>query len=118
MVALPVILRPCAWRLEEDLARLQARPTDGRPLSLGSESEIDLNLSELAYELAARVGKSPAAIAPPDVAANASANGPVSNPRKAEPFTGSAEWSRAVAVDGSPARVGRNSQPPHVLSFT
>lgn len=91
MVALPLILRPCAWRLEEDLARLQARPTDGRPLSLGSESEIDLNLSELAYELAARVGKSPTAIAPPDVAANASANGPVSNPRKVEPFTGSAE---------------------------
>ena len=61
MDALPLIVRPCAWRLEEELARLQARPTDGRPLSLGSESQIDLDLSSFAYELAAKVGKSPAA---------------------------------------------------------
>ena len=61
MDALPLIVRPCAWRLEEELARLQARPTDGRPLSLGSESQIDQDLSSFTYELAARVGKSPAA---------------------------------------------------------
>ena len=61
MDALPLIVRPCAWRLEEELARLQARPTDGRPLSLGSDSQIDQDLSSFVYELAAKVGKSPAA---------------------------------------------------------
>lgn len=61
MDAMPLILRPCAWRLEEELAKLQARPIDGTPLSLGSDSEIDLKLSEFAYELAARIGRSPAA---------------------------------------------------------
>jgi hypothetical protein len=61
MDALPLIVRPCAWRLEEELARLQARPTDGRPLSIGSESQIDEDLSSFAYELAAKVGTSPIA---------------------------------------------------------
>jgi hypothetical protein len=61
MSALPLIVRPCAWRLEDDLAKLQARPIDGRPLSLGSESQIDQDLSSFAYELAAKVGRSPAA---------------------------------------------------------
>lgn len=64
MNALPLIIRPCAWKLEEDLARLQARPADGRPLSLGSESQVDLDLSGLIYELAAQIGKSPAALGP------------------------------------------------------
>ena len=66
MEALPLILRPCAWRLEEDLARLQARPADGKALSLGSESEINSKLSDFVYELAERIGKSPAAMAPLD----------------------------------------------------
>lgn len=43
------------------MARLQARPRDGRPLSLGTESQIDQALAAFAYELAAKVGKSPAA---------------------------------------------------------
>src|SRR5262245_59768017 len=66
MDALPLIIRPCAWRLEEELARLQARPTYGRPLSLGSDSQIDQDLTSFAYELAAKVGKSPAVIATDD----------------------------------------------------
>lgn len=69
MDILPLIVRPCAWRLEEALARLQARPSDGRPLSLGSESQVDLDLSAFAYELAALVGRSPAAIGLSDVEA-------------------------------------------------
>ena len=40
---------------------MQARPIDGTPLSLGGDGEIDLKLSEFAYELAARIGRSPAA---------------------------------------------------------
>jgi TIR domain len=62
MDILPLIVRPCAWRLEEALEPLQARPTDGRALSLGSDSQIDSDLSAFAYELAARVGRSPAAV--------------------------------------------------------
>ena len=65
MSVLPLITRPCAWRLEEELARLQARPTDGRPLSLGSESQVDSDLSAFAYELAALVGRSPVAVTVP-----------------------------------------------------
>jgi hypothetical protein len=61
MNVLPLIVRPCAWRLEEELARLQARPADGRPLSLGSESQVDSDLSAFTYELAAQVGRSPVA---------------------------------------------------------
>jgi hypothetical protein len=68
MDALPLIVRPCAWRLEEFLAQLNARPTDGRPLSLGSEGQVDADLSAFAYELAAKVGRSPAAISFPEVA--------------------------------------------------
>ena len=62
MNVIPLIVRPCAWKLEEYLARLQARPREGRPLSLGSESQVDLELSELIYELAAQIGRSPAAL--------------------------------------------------------
>jgi len=62
MNVLPLIVRPCAWRLEEDLSRWQARPPDGQPLSLGTDSQVDLELSGVVYELAAQIGKSPAAI--------------------------------------------------------
>jgi hypothetical protein len=64
MRALPLIARPCAWKLERDLARLQARPLDALPLSLGSDSKIDLDLSEFVYEIAALIGRSPAALEP------------------------------------------------------
>jgi len=63
--ALPLIVKPCAWRLEDELVRFQARPTDGRPLSLGSESQIDQDLSAFTYELAAKVGKAIATINSP-----------------------------------------------------
>lgn len=55
MHVLPLIVRPCAWLLEPDLARLQARPTDGRPLSIGSDSQIDSDLAMFVYELAAKI---------------------------------------------------------------
>jgi hypothetical protein len=61
MIALPLIIKPCAWRLEGFLARLMARPSEGLALSLGSESQVDFDLSAFAYELAAMVGRSPAA---------------------------------------------------------
>jgi hypothetical protein len=57
MQVLPLIARPCAWRLETDLEQLQARPNGGRPLSSGSNYEIDLDLSKFTYELAAKIGR-------------------------------------------------------------
>lgn len=60
MEVLPLIIRPCAWKLEaEDLEPWQARPADGRPLSTGSDSQVDLDFSEFVYELAARVEELP-----------------------------------------------------------
>jgi len=55
MEILPVIVRPCAWKLEPDLERFQARPVEVVALSAGNEYEVDLRLSNLTYELAARV---------------------------------------------------------------
>jgi hypothetical protein len=63
MEVLPLIVRPCAWRLEEHLSQLQARPTEGRPLSMESDAQIDLDLATLVYELAARVEKLPGTLA-------------------------------------------------------
>lgn len=59
MEILPLIVRPCAWRLESDLERLQARPGLGRALSGGTDYQIDLDLSKFTYELAAKVGYMP-----------------------------------------------------------
>ncbi|WP_413989065.1 toll/interleukin-1 receptor domain-containing protein [Labrys okinawensis] len=64
MDLLPLIARPCAWRLENALAQLQSRPTDDRALSQGNESQIDSDLSTFAYELAARVGSAPIFLPP------------------------------------------------------
>jgi len=55
-----LIIRSCPWRLERFLAKLMARPGDGKALSLMNEGEIDLELSNFVYELAAKVGKFPA----------------------------------------------------------
>jgi hypothetical protein len=57
MLVLPLVVRPCAWRLEKDLETLQARPLDGHALALGSDAQIDLDLMNFVYELAALVGK-------------------------------------------------------------
>jgi hypothetical protein len=64
MTTLPLIVKPCAWRLESFLARLMARPAEGQALSLASESQVDFDLSAFAYELAAMIGRSPAAPPP------------------------------------------------------
>jgi hypothetical protein len=64
MEALPLIIRSCAWRLETFLAKLMARPRDGEALSLMNDGEIDLELSNVAYEIAVKVGKFPATASP------------------------------------------------------
>jgi hypothetical protein len=58
-----LIVRPCAWQLEAFLAKLQARPREGRPPSLGSESRIDMDLSSFVIELANKVGVSRSVVA-------------------------------------------------------
>ena len=57
---LPLIVRPCAWQLEKSLAGRQARPTDGRALSLSSDSQVDLSLSDFTGELSQMVSKASA----------------------------------------------------------
>lgn len=62
MAILPLIVRPCAWRIAPELAELQARPGDGA-LALGADAEIDLALAEFVYELAGRLEQLPATVA-------------------------------------------------------
>ncbi|MCG3155790.1 MAG: hypothetical protein DKINENOH_02398 [bacterium] len=49
---MPLIVKPCAWQKVAWLGRIQARPKDGRPLSGGSEFQIDTDLANFAQELA------------------------------------------------------------------
>lgn len=63
MEIFPLIVRPCAWRIEPKLAVLQARPEDGLALSLGGEAEIDRDLADFVYEIAARLNHMPSVIA-------------------------------------------------------
>jgi hypothetical protein len=59
MKILPLVVRPCAWRLEDKLGSLQARPGEGRALSMGTDAQIDLDLAAFVYELAALVERFP-----------------------------------------------------------
>lgn len=47
----PLIVRPCPWQTVGWLKKLQCRPRDGRPLSSGSEHQIDQDLADLAVEI-------------------------------------------------------------------
>jgi hypothetical protein len=49
----PVIVRPRAWKRVKWLARMQVRPTDGRPLSGGDGHRIETDLAAVAEEVAA-----------------------------------------------------------------
>jgi len=63
MQILPLIARPCAWRIAPELAELQSRPADGRALALNDNAQIDLALAEFVYELADRLTQLPASVA-------------------------------------------------------
>jgi hypothetical protein len=47
----PVIIKPCAWHHVQWLARIQARPKDGRAISGGSEHQIDTDMAAIANEI-------------------------------------------------------------------
>ncbi len=55
----PVIVKPCAWKQVGWLARMQVRPKDGKPLSGGSEHQIDTDLAAFAEEIANIVRRTP-----------------------------------------------------------
>ena len=48
----PLIVRPCAWKIVPWLAEIQVRPKDGRPLSSGNTNQIDQDLADLVIEIA------------------------------------------------------------------
>jgi hypothetical protein len=85
MEALPLIVRPCAWKLEAFLANLQARPRDGRALSLGNESQIDMDLSSFVGELANKIGHGGPATA-------TASPQPVTDPPQDQQFDVRGEW--------------------------
>ncbi len=48
---IPLIVKPCAWKSIKWLKPINARPKDGRPLSGGSDYQIDADLTALAEEI-------------------------------------------------------------------
>ena len=48
----PLLIKPCGWQHVDWLARMNLRPRDGRPVSTGSEAEIESDLVDFASELA------------------------------------------------------------------
>jgi hypothetical protein len=51
----PILVTPCAWRQVPWLARMQFRPLDARPLSAGTEHQIETDLAAIAEEIAALI---------------------------------------------------------------
>lgn len=47
----PIIIKPCDWEAVTWLSRMNLRPRDGRPLSLGNEGQIDTDLAAIAKEI-------------------------------------------------------------------
>ena len=47
----PVIVKPCAWQHVQWLARIQARPKDGRAISGGIDYQIDTDMAAIADEI-------------------------------------------------------------------
>lgn len=57
MLVLPLLARPCPWKLVSWLAPRQVRPQDGRPLSAGTEVAVDADLTALTYEIASLINR-------------------------------------------------------------
>ncbi len=57
MLVLPLLARPCPWKLVSWLAPRQVRPQDGRPLSAGNEVDVDADLTALTYEIASLINR-------------------------------------------------------------
>jgi hypothetical protein len=48
----PIIIRPCAWKRVNWLARMNLRPRDGKPISSGNEHQIETDMADIAEEVA------------------------------------------------------------------
>lgn len=48
---IPIILKPCSWLEIKWLARIMARPKDGRPISAGDENQVEADLFAIATEI-------------------------------------------------------------------
>ena len=57
MLLLPLLARPCPWKLVSWLASRQVRPQDGHPLSAGNEVDVDAHLTALTYEIASLINR-------------------------------------------------------------
>jgi phage host-nuclease inhibitor protein Gam len=56
----PVIVRPCAWKQVKWLAQMNLRPKDGKPISGGTDFQIDADMAAIAEEIAGIIdSKSP-----------------------------------------------------------
>jgi tetratricopeptide (TPR) repeat protein len=53
----PMIIKPCDWQAVGWLRTMNLRPKDGRPLSSGSEYQIDADLAEVAKEIRALISQ-------------------------------------------------------------
>ena len=53
----PVIIKPCDWEAVPWLQRMNLRPRDGRPVSGGSEYQIDTDFKEIAKEIRQLLGR-------------------------------------------------------------
>ena len=58
MLILPLIARPCAWGLVPWLSRIEVRPKHGKPLSMGSDNDIDAELASFTSEVASLLNRS------------------------------------------------------------
>lgn len=55
----PVIVKPCAWQHVQWLVRMLVRPKDGRPISGGSDFQIDTDMAAIADEIMSIIKCSP-----------------------------------------------------------
>ncbi len=52
---IPVIGKPCAWKVIPWLAKMQVRPKNNRPISAGDDNQIDTDLMLIVYEVASLI---------------------------------------------------------------
>jgi TIR domain len=57
MLVLPLLARPCPWKLVSWLAPRQVGPKDGHPLSAGNEVDVDADLTALTYAIASLINR-------------------------------------------------------------
>jgi hypothetical protein len=104
----PVIVEPCLWQ-HTWLGKIQVRPVDGRPLSGGSEHQIQTDLVNIAEEMLAFLGEPEAAerqsLAPDHVSVSAEPDG-------IEPLTGRSTSQLQPNVVGGQEGAPRESHGP------